>query len=191
MTRLDAAGVGRIAMDFGWAAVGGVAIGFAVAVVLIAVRKRLTDTVSDTTLSLVAPWVAFLPAEQVHASGVLAVVVTGLLLGHKAPVVQSAASRISERTYWRTIQHLLENAVFLLIGLQAYRIVTDVADSELDLPDGAHRVRRRAARGGAGAPAVDLPVDVPDPPAAPAPRPASRCRGRSRPSSPGPACAAW
>ncbi len=121
-------------MDFGWAAVGGVAIGFAVAVVLIAVRKRLTDTVSDTTLSLVAPWVAFLPAEQVHASGVLAVVVTGLLLGHKAPVVQSAASRISERTYWRTIQHLLENAVFLLIGLQAYRIVTDVAGSELDLP---------------------------------------------------------
>ena len=134
VTRLDAAGVGRIAMDFGWAAVGGVAIGFAVAVVLIAVRKRLTDTVSDTTLSLVAPWVAFLPAEQVHASGVLAVVVTGLLLGHKAPVVQSAASRISERTYWRTIQHLLENAVFLLIGLQAYRIVTDVAGSELDLP---------------------------------------------------------
>ncbi len=134
VTRLDAAGVGRIAMDFGWAAIGGVAIGFAVAVVLIAVRKRLTDTVSDTTLSLVAPWVAFLPAEQVHASGVLAVVVTGLLLGHKAPVVQSAASRISERTYWRTIQHLLENAVFLLIGLQAYRIVTDVAGSELDLP---------------------------------------------------------
>jgi len=133
VTRLDAAGLGRIALDFGYSAVGGVAIGVAVAVVLIAVRKRLTDTVSDTTLSLVAPWVAFLPAEEAHTSGVLAVVVTGLLLGHKAPVVQSAASRISERTYWRTVQHLLENAVFLLIGLQAYRIVTDVAGSDLGL----------------------------------------------------------
>ncbi len=134
VTRLDAAGLGRIAMDFAYSAVGGLAIGVAVAVALIAVRKRLTDTVSDTTLSLVAPWVAFLPAEEAHTSGVLAVVVTGLLLGHKAPVVQSAASRISERTYWRTIQHLLENAVFLLIGLQAYRIVTDVAGSDLGLP---------------------------------------------------------
>ncbi len=133
VTRLDAAGVGRIALDFLYASAGGLAVGVLVAVVLIMVRRRLTDTVSDTTLSLVAPWVAFLPAEELHVSGVLAVVVTGLLLGHKAPVVQSAASRISERTYWRTIQHLLENGVFLLIGLQAYRIITDVADSELDL----------------------------------------------------------
>lgn len=133
VTRLDAAGVGRIAVDFVVAAAGGLAIGVAVAIVLIAVRRRLTDTVSDTTLSLIAPWVAFLPAEELHVSGVLAVVVTGLLLGHKAPVVQSAASRISERTYWRTILHLLENGVFLLIGLQAYRVVNDVANSELDL----------------------------------------------------------
>lgn len=134
VTRLDPSGLGRIALDFAYSAVGGLAIGVAVALVLVAVRRRLTDTISDTTLSLVAPWVAFLPAEEAHTSGVLAVVVTGLLLGHKAPVVQSAASRISERTYWRTIQRLLENAVFLLIGLQAYRIVSDVADSDLGLP---------------------------------------------------------
>lgn len=133
VTRLDAAGVGRIALDFLWAAAGGVVVGVLVAVVLVQVRRRLIDTISDTTLSLVAPWVAFLPAEEIHASGVLAVVVAGLLLGHKAPLVQSAASRISERTYWRTVQHLLENGVFLLIGLQAYRVVTDVADSDLAL----------------------------------------------------------
>lgn len=133
VTRLDAAGLGQIGLDFLWAAAGGVLVGVVVAFVLVRVRRRLTDTISDTTLSLVAPWVAFLPAEEVHASGVLAVVVTGLLLGHKAPVVQSAASRISERTYWRTVQHLLENGVFLLIGLQASRIVTDVADSDLGL----------------------------------------------------------
>lgn len=125
-----------VAVDFAWAAGGGVAIGVLVATVLIHVRRRVTDTVSDTAISLVAPWLAYLPAEELHvsdvpASGVLAVVVTGILLGHKAPVIQSAASRISERTYWQTLGYLLENAVFLLIGLQAYRIVTAVGASEL------------------------------------------------------------
>jgi CPA1 family monovalent cation:H+ antiporter len=67
----------------------------------------------------------------VHASGVLAVVVTGLLLGHKAPVLQSAASRISERTNWRTVEFLLENTVFLLIGLQARWILEDLSHSDL------------------------------------------------------------
>jgi len=137
--RLDRTDVGAalgIVLDFAWAAGGGIAIGLVVAAVLTEIRKRLTDTVSDTTISLVAPWLAYLPAEELHvsdvpASGVLAVVVTGIVLGHKAPVVQSAASRISERTYWQTLAHLLENAVFLLIGLQAFRIVTDVGESEL------------------------------------------------------------
>ena len=61
------------------------------------VRRHVDDPVLDTTLSFVAPYVAFLPAEEVHSSGVLAVVVTGLLLGHKAPVLQTAG-RASPRT---------------------------------------------------------------------------------------------
>jgi monovalent cation/hydrogen antiporter len=62
---------------------------------------------------------------------VLAVVVTGLLLGHKSPVIQSAKSRMSERTNWRTFQFLLENTVFLLIGLQTRWILDDLAESPL------------------------------------------------------------
>ena len=72
----------------------------------------------DTTLSLVAPFLTYLAAEAVHASGVLAVVIVGLLLGHKSPALQSASSRLAEQTNWRTITFVLENAVFLLIGLQ-------------------------------------------------------------------------
>ena len=87
----------------------------------------------DTTLSFLAPFVAFLPAEAIGASGVLAVVVTGLLLGHKAPMLQSASSRLAEQTNWRTVQFLLENAVFLLIGLQMQ-----------DPPPGRARQRPRA-----------------------------------------------
>ena len=72
-----------------------------------------------------APFVAYLPAEELHASGVLAVVVTGLVLGHKAPTLQSASSRLSERINWATVQFLLENAVFLLIGLQVKSVVQE------------------------------------------------------------------
>ena len=74
---------------------------------------------------------AFLPAEAIGASGVLAVVVTGLLLGHKAPTLQSASSRLAEQTNWRTVQFLLENAVFLLIGLQMKTLLQDVRDTDL------------------------------------------------------------
>ena len=61
----------------------------------------------------------------------IAVVVAGLLLGHKAPILQTAQSRIAERTNWRTIAFILENTVFLLIGLQAEWLLDDVADSDL------------------------------------------------------------
>ena len=114
---------GRVGLDFLWAAGGGVAIGLAVASVLAVIRRRIEDPVIDTTLSFVAPFVAYLPAEELHASGVLAVVVTGLVLGHKAPTLQSASSRLSERINWSTVQFLLENTVFLLIGLQVKSVV--------------------------------------------------------------------
>lgn len=123
--------VAEVGLDFLRAAGGGVLVGLAVAWVIAKIRKRLTDVVLDTTLSFAAPFVAYLPAEEIHASGVLAVVVTGLLLGHKAPMIQTAASRISERTNWATVQFLLENSVFLLIGLQVRGILDDVRGSEL------------------------------------------------------------
>lgn len=108
------------------AAGGGVVIGLVAASVLAMIRKRIEDPVLDTTLSFAAPYVAFLPAEAIHSSGVLAVVVTGLMLGHKSPVLQTAASRIAENTNWRTVQFLLENVVFLLIGLQLRGILRAV-----------------------------------------------------------------
>jgi CPA1 family monovalent cation:H+ antiporter len=115
----------HVGLDFLRAAGGGLAVGIVVAIVLARLRRHITDPVLDTTLSFAAPWVAFLPAEEMKASGVLAVVVAGLLLGHKAPTVQTAASRIAENTNWRTVQFVLENVVFLLIGLQLRRLLHD------------------------------------------------------------------
>ena len=121
----------EITRDFARSAFGGVLVGVLAALVIGHIRKKLDDTVLDTTISLLSPWVAYLAAEEIHASGVLAVVVMGLLLGHKAYVIQSAPSRLLERGNWATVQFILEHVVFFLIGLQAQAIVDAVADSTL------------------------------------------------------------
>ncbi|TSE01616.1 Na+/H+ antiporter [Skermania sp. ID1734] len=124
----------KAGLDFLIAAGGGVLVGVVVAAVLAVLRRRITDPVLDTTLSFLAPFLAYLPAEGIHASGVIAVVVCGLILGHGAPAWQSAASRISERINWRTIEFILENTVFLIIGLQVRTIVEGAWNSGLDHP---------------------------------------------------------
>ena len=123
----------QVAGDFLLAAGGGALIGFVVFRVVAWFRPLISDPVLDTAVSFVIPFVAYLGAEAIHASGVLAVVVAGLLLGHKAPLLQTAKSRITERTNWKTIAFLLENLVFLLIGLQAQWIVRDVLRSGVAL----------------------------------------------------------
>ncbi len=121
----------EVGWDFVRAAGGGLLVGLAAAFVLAMVRRRIDDPVLDTTLSFAAPYVAFLPAQELKASGVLAVVVTGLIMGHKAPVLQSAGSRIAENINWRTVQFLLENVVFLLIGLQIRPLINSVRHEDL------------------------------------------------------------
>ncbi|MCR1783626.1 cation:proton antiporter [Nocardioides carbamazepini] len=120
----------EVGLDFAVAAGGGAAVGGLTFVVVGFIRKKVTDPLLDTAISLVIPFASYILAEEVHASGVVAVVVAGLLLGHVAPVLQSAQSRIAERTNWRTIAYVLENTVFLLIGLQADWLLGEVGESE-------------------------------------------------------------
>jgi monovalent cation/hydrogen antiporter len=110
---------------------GGVAVGVLVAVVVGKLRTRIDNPLTDTSLSLVTPFASYLLAEEIHSSGVLALVVTGLILGHRSPLLQSARSRIFERTNWATIQFVLENLVFLLLGLQVEEVVTGLGGGAL------------------------------------------------------------
>jgi CPA1 family monovalent cation:H+ antiporter len=119
--------------DFALAIVGGGAVGLAVGFVLAVIRKRLRAPVLDTSLSLVTPYLAFIPAQFIHGSGVLSVVVAGLYLGYRAPAVQSAEARIAESINWRTIQFLLENAVFLFMGLALSSVVREVLKTGLSV----------------------------------------------------------
>jgi len=121
----------HVALDFVWASAGGVLVGLAMAYLTGHLRKRITDVLVDTSISLVTPFVAYLIAEEIGASGVLAVVVAGLFLGHKAFLIQSASGRIVEQNNWRTISFVLENSVFAMIGLQARSIISAVGNSDL------------------------------------------------------------
>ncbi|MCA1783010.1 MAG: Na+/H+ antiporter [Dermatophilaceae bacterium] len=112
--------------SFLWAVAAGIGVGLLASVVIGAVRRFIHDPVVDTALSFLTPFVAYVPAEQIGGSGVLAVIACGLVLAHRAPVLQSAASRMSERTNWAAVTYILENAVFLLIGLQMAAILRAV-----------------------------------------------------------------
>lgn len=117
--------------DFAIAAGGGLLVGLAFFLVVGLIRKHVTDPVFDSGLSILTPFAAYVAAEEIHASGVISVVVAGLLLGHKAPILQTAQSRIAERMNWRSISFLLEGSVFLLIGLQARTIIGDASEDDL------------------------------------------------------------
>jgi CPA1 family monovalent cation:H+ antiporter len=124
---------GQIALGFVVSAGGGLVVGLAVAFVMKRIRIRVSEPVTDAALSLLTPFVAFILAEQIHASGVLAVVITGLVMGHVSPVIQSAQSRLFSGTIWTTVQAVLEDTVFLLIGLQFVPILRDLGDSGLSI----------------------------------------------------------
>lgn len=103
--------------EFLLAAFGGVAVGLLLMAPLQWARSRLRDPLLLNTFSLLVPFVAYAAAEAFHASGVIAVVVVGLYLGHYNYTVDFAL-RLQEESVWRMVAFVLESAVFALIGLQ-------------------------------------------------------------------------
>jgi CPA1 family monovalent cation:H+ antiporter len=116
--------------DFLTAVVVGVAVGAVVGAMTVWTRAHIRDQpVLTTAISFVVPFLAFIPAEELHASGVIAVVTAGLITGHQSAKRFTAHDRIAERTNWRTVQLLLENGVFLLMGFEITTVVADVHTS--------------------------------------------------------------
>jgi Na+/H+ antiporter len=107
---------GSALLTFLVASAGGVIVGFALGWLVHEIRMRLADSVLESALGMVVPFAAYLLAEAVHGSGVLAVVMAGLYLGHFAPYA-GFATRLQETSVWRAFDVLLESVVFALIGL--------------------------------------------------------------------------
>ncbi|OSZ60865.1 Na+/H+ antiporter [Streptomyces pharetrae CZA14] len=115
--------------DFLLAAVGGIGIGLLLMVPIHWLRTRLKEALLQNTLSLLIPFAAYAVAEEVHASGVLAVVVVALYLGHRAWEVDFA-TRLQEEAVWKMVAFVLESSVFALIGLQLPVVLRGLGDYE-------------------------------------------------------------
>ena len=108
---------------FALAAAGGVVVGALFGAIIEFIRSRLLDDpVVESAIGLVAPFVVYLVADQVHGSGVLAVVVAALFLGQRS-VHAGYATRLQDDAVWRALQFILESFAFLLIGLQLPGVV--------------------------------------------------------------------
>jgi monovalent cation/hydrogen antiporter len=105
-------------LEFVGAAVGGIAIGLAVGFVITEIRRRLDDVPTEITISLLTGYAAFLPAEELGLSGVLAAVTAGIYLGWNAPHIASPQMRLQGAAVWEILVFLLNATLFILIGLQ-------------------------------------------------------------------------
>ena len=114
--------------QFVFASVGGVGIGLTVGAGINWLRRRLTpDPLIENTISLLTPFIAYLPAETFHTSGVLAVVATGMFLGRQGPRFVTSATRLQAGAMWRMIDFLLNSLLFILLGLQLRSILSRLA----------------------------------------------------------------
>jgi len=110
---------------FALAAVGGVAVGVALGALTAFVRWRLDDPLVESALGLVAPFIIYLAAEEIHGSGVLAVVVAALILGQKSTRA-GYATRLQDTAVWKALQLILESFAFLMIGLQLPMVIGEL-----------------------------------------------------------------
>jgi Na+/H+ antiporter len=102
---------------------GGIVIGLMVAWIFSRLLCWIRDDSIDIVLSLVAPYAAYIGAERLHMSGVLATVTAGIWLGARSPVLLSASTRLTATSFWNTLIFLLNGVVFMLIGLQLPEVI--------------------------------------------------------------------
>lgn len=119
------AGVGQFAM----AAAIGLFVGVVVGAGISYARNALSNSLSITTLSLITPFLAYLIGDQLHGSGVLAVVVAGLVVGYTSATHVSGEVRIVEGATFAALRYVLEGSVFALIGLQLWDVIRSVQES--------------------------------------------------------------
>src|SRR5205814_1926358 len=110
------------AMRFVLASAGGVIVGLLAGILIAWVRPRLREPSVENAVSLLTPYVAYLPAEWLGLSGVLAVVTCGIYLARRIGRITTAQVRLRAYAVWDAVLFILNGLVFILIGLQLSRI---------------------------------------------------------------------
>jgi CPA1 family monovalent cation:H+ antiporter len=116
-------------LEFVWIAAGGIAVGLLTGYLVAEIRRRTEDPTTEVTISLFTGYAAFLPADQIGASGVLAAVTAGVYLGWRAPRLISPETRLRSYSVWETLIFLLNATLFILVGLQLPAIVEGLGDT--------------------------------------------------------------
>jgi CPA1 family monovalent cation:H+ antiporter len=113
-------------------AVGGIGLGLLVGVVFKFIHKTTPhNATTDTTMTFMAPYIAYLSAEAFHLSGVLAVVTAGLFLSWNSSEIFSQQTRLQANASWNTVIFILNGIIFILIGLQLPEIIRNIEDHSL------------------------------------------------------------
>jgi Na+/H+ antiporter len=110
-------------LEFVLGAAGGVAIGLAVGWIVAEIRKRTTDAQLSVTISLLTGYAAFVPADAVGASGVLATVTAGIYMGIRGPQILPARTRLQGYFVWDILDFIVNAILFVLVGLQLRAVV--------------------------------------------------------------------
>jgi CPA1 family monovalent cation:H+ antiporter len=118
--------LGHAALDFVFVSAGGVVVGLAAGWLLHRLQHQIEEARVSSVLRLMTPFVVYILAEQVHVSGILAVVVTGLYAGRKAPTDLSSEERLGGAVIWQLVTFIVNGLVFILIGLQFRTILNDI-----------------------------------------------------------------
>ncbi|GAA1251163.1 Na+/H+ antiporter [Kitasatospora nipponensis] len=126
--------VGAAAGEFLLLAGGGALVGGASAALVAAIRSRTEDPVLETVIALVTPYAAYVLAEDLHTSGVTAVVVAGVALGAQGHRLTTARIRLQVRAVYQTVVFLLESVVFAIIGLELPSLIRDLTPQESGWP---------------------------------------------------------
>jgi monovalent cation/hydrogen antiporter len=115
-------------LEFVGVAIGSIVIGVVIGRIFVFVHRYLGDAFIEVLTTLAVPYVAYILAESLHGSGVLAVVAAGIVRGRYSPEIVSAEMRIIARSVWNLLVFLLNSLIFVLIGLQLSGIAARLAD---------------------------------------------------------------
>jgi CPA1 family monovalent cation:H+ antiporter len=116
-------------LNFLFVAIAGILIGLALGYLILFVHKRwICDSVIEVTLTIITPFAAYLIAELLHVSGVLAVVTAGLFLSFRSGEAFSNKSRIMAYSVWEVIIYILNSLIFIFIGLQLRSVMNGITN---------------------------------------------------------------
>jgi CPA1 family monovalent cation:H+ antiporter len=114
-------------LQFLFVAAGGICVGLAVGWLVVQLQKRLDDPPVQTLFSLLTPYVAYFSGENLHVSGILAVVIAGIYIGWRSPRILSGRMRLQAFPVWEMVTFILNGILFMLIGLQLPQVMGALA----------------------------------------------------------------